>query len=116
VSLLIISTVPSISTLTIRGDIKALRDKAEKDNVPPLERGSSSACRRIRTTAGVHREEKEEVGCARPPVPTGTATAPPVTGDAGADDDLLRQMMGGGDGGAAVETGGGSDDDLLKAD
>ena len=117
VSLLIISYVPSISTLTIRGDIKALRDKAEKDNVPPLEAWKLECVQEDPNNPQACTDEEKKKWAAPPPVPTGTATAPPVTGDAGtegADDDLLRAMMGGGDGGAAAETGGGSDDDLLK--
>jgi C4-dicarboxylate transporter DctM subunit len=117
VSLLIISYVPAISTLTIRGDIKALREKAEKDGVPPLEAWKLECVQEDTNNPQACTEDEKKKWAAPPPVPTGTATAPPVAGDAGggsADEDLLNAMMGGGDGGAAAETGGGSDDDLLK--
>jgi hypothetical protein len=116
VSLLIISYVPAISTLTIRGDIKALRDKAAADNLPPTEAWKLECVQEDPSNPQACTDEEKQKWAA-PPIPSGTATAPPVTDDAGsgsADDDLLNAMMGGGDGGAAAETGN-PDDDLLNA-
>ena len=117
-SLLIISYVPSISTLTIKGDIKAARDRAEKDGVAPTEAWKLECVQEDPNNPKACTDEEKKKWETPPPVPTGTVTAPPVTEDAGgggADDELLKAMMGGGDGGAAAETGaGGTDEELLQ--
>ncbi len=114
-ALLLISYVPSISTLTIRSTIQAVRDKAIAENVPPTEAWKLECVQEDPNNPQPCTEE-ERIKYANP-VPTtpptvDTSNPPPPTEDGG-DDDLLKMMMGGGDGGGG---GGGdqTDDDLLK--
>ena len=117
VSLLIISYVPAISTLTIRGDIKAARDKAEKDGVAPTEAWKLECVQEDPNNPQACTDAEKKKWAEPAPSAIGTVTTP--TGDAGGggvdDNDLLRAMAGGGDGGVATEAGGNADDDLLNA-
>ena len=113
-ALLLISYVPSISTLTIRSTIAAAREKAEKDGVPPTEAWKLECVQEDpNNPQPCTEEEKKKYAEPAPTTPptVDTSTPPPSTGDGG-DDDLLRQMMGGGSPDAG--SGGTSDDDLLR--
>ncbi len=115
-SLLIISYVPSISTLMIRSDIAAARAKSAKLNAPPADAWKLECVQEDPNNPMPCTEEE------RKKYPNGQATLPDTlvveTPDAGAQDggdagqdDLLAQMLGAGtDGGAAAGDGG---DDLF---
>lgn len=115
-ALLLISYVPSISTLTIRSTIQAVRDKAIADGVPPTEAWKLE-CVQEDPNNPLPCTEEERVKYAAPPPttpPTVDTSTPPPPSEDGGDDDLLKMMMGGGDGGAGGGGGGQTDDDLLK--
>ena len=116
VSLLIISYVPAISTLTIRGDIKALRDKAAADNLPPTEAWKLECVQEDPSNPQACTDEEKVKWATPAPTAIGTVTPPPGddAGGSGDDNDLLNAMRGG-DGGAAADAAGNSDDDLLNA-
>lgn len=113
-SLVIISYVPQISSLTIRGDIKAIRAEADKGGYAPTEAWKLE-CVQADPNNPQPCTEEEEKKWAAAPVPTDTA--PAETGDAGAgseEDELLKAMMGvGTDAGTTEQPM--SDEDLLKA-
>jgi tripartite ATP-independent transporter DctM subunit len=116
-ALLLISYVPSISTLTIRSTIAAAREKAEKDGVPPTEAWKLECVQEDpNNPQPCTEEERKKYAEPAPTTPptVDTTNPPPPAGDGGEDDDLLKMMMGG-DGGSGSNGGGEqSDDDLLK--
>jgi tripartite ATP-independent transporter DctM subunit len=119
-SLLVISYVPSISTLTIRADIASARAKAAKLNAPPADAWKLECVQDDPNNPKPCTEEEQKkypqgqntvlVGEDKKP-DAGESVA--TTGDGGTDD-LLNQMLGAGlDGGGAaaeVDAGGGTDD------
>jgi len=116
-SLLIISYVPSISTLTIRHEIAAARAKAEKMKVPPADAWKLECVQNDPNNPMPCTEEemkKYPQGQATiidQPVVTETPDAGESAGTEGdGGDDLLQQMMGAGEDGGAAEAGGGGDD------
>lgn len=122
ISLMVISYVPSISSVMVRGKIEALREKALKNGEPPREAWllqcvqedtlNPQPCTPEDIAKWPGGKPPEEAH-AEPDTP-----APAASGDApsGDDEDLLKQMMGGGgdDAGASSSGGGNSDEDLLK--
>ncbi|MEO8799556.1 MAG: hypothetical protein ABI551_16810, partial [Polyangiaceae bacterium] len=126
IALLLVSYVPILSDITIRGDISAARAQAEKSHVPPREAWLMECVQEDTTNPQPcsDADKKRWPKGQEPQSDDNGAIAPTVddAADAGGgegDDDeaLLRMMAGGGDGGAAPEpTNGGvkSDDELLK--
>ena len=118
-SLLLISYVPSISTLTIREDIAKVRARAAKLNAPPADAWKLECVQDDPNNPmpGTDEERKKYPNGQATPVETAEVpTTPPDAvaapeGDGG-DQDLLQQMLGAGaeDAGAAAEAGGGGDD------
>ena len=125
-SLLLISYVPSISTLTIREDIAKVRARAAKLGAPPsdawkLECVQDDPNNPLPCT---DEERKKYPNGQATPVETAEVPAPPPDAGAategdGGDQDLLQQMLGAGaaDAGAAAEAGGGDDlfNELMNA-
>ena len=121
-SLLLISYVPSISNVMVRGKIEALREKAINNGDPPREAWLLECVQEDTLNPQPCTPEdraKWPDGKAPEPEPEPNTDTPPDTNGAepsGEDDDLLKQMMGGGDedAGGSSSSGGSSDDDLLK--
>jgi C4-dicarboxylate transporter DctM subunit len=121
-SLLLISYVPSISTLTIRSDIAKVRARAAKLGAPPADAWKLECVQDDPNNPMPCTDEERKKypnGQATPietaPVPT---TEAPDAGEAaagdGGDQDLLQQMLGAGaedaGAGAAGDAGAGTDD------
>ncbi len=125
-ALLLVSYVPALSGLTVRGDIVAKRAAAAKLNIPPREAWILECVQEDNSNPQPCTDEDKKKW------PGGQMTQPTVdeqkpeedAGTGNPDDDALLKAMagGGGDGGAGGDNGGSgdnggtpSDDDLLKA-
>ncbi|MEO8876784.1 MAG: TRAP transporter large permease [Polyangiaceae bacterium] len=120
-ALVLVSYIPWLSNVTIRGDIAKARAISEKNHAPPREAWLME-CVQEDTTNPQPCTEADKKAWPKGQAPEDTTT--PVVDevvDAGAEpddsDDALLKMMAGGDSGAATPDNGGaqSDDDLLKA-
>ena len=124
-ALIMVSYIPFLSDITIRGDIAKARAAAEQNHAPPREAWLMECVQEDTTNPlPCSAEDKKRWPNGQEPT-TEDTTGMAADQDAGAgedagessDDDALLQMMAGGDGGAAPsgDNGGGtSDDDLLK--
>jgi tripartite ATP-independent transporter DctM subunit len=120
-ALLIISYVPSISSLTVQGRIAREREAAEKKGEPPREAWLLECVQedRLNPKPCTPEDEKRFPDGRLPTVddtPSADAGAAAVP-DGGADDDsddLMNAMMGGDGGAKAKSDGGDSEDDLLQ--
>ncbi len=137
-ALLIISYVPSISNVMIRGDIAKVRAKATAMKAAPTDAWKLECvqddpnnpqactfeeCRQFSATPDDCRCRffPDEAACKIPPSakpPAAVASAKPAAVDAGAasdDDALMREMMGAGlDSGALPDASGPTDEDLFR--
>ncbi len=122
VALLVISYVPGISSLMVRGRIAEEREKAEKKGDPPREAWLLECVQEDRLNPKPCTKEDEakypdgKLPQAATPDPAADAGPEPDAGTSGDDDDLLK-MMAAGDGGTAPSKEAGSaesDDDLMK--
>ncbi|HSQ67756.1 MAG TPA: TRAP transporter large permease [Polyangiaceae bacterium] len=125
-SLLLISYVPSISTLTIREDIAKVRARAAKLGAPPSDAWKLECVQDDPNNPLPCTDEERKKYPNGQATPVETAEVPATPPDAGAategdggDQDLLQQMLGAGaaDAGAATEAGGGDDlfNELMNA-
>ncbi|MGH7283768.1 MAG: TRAP transporter large permease subunit, partial [Polyangiaceae bacterium] len=121
-ALILVSYVPFLSDVTIRGDIARARAAAEQNHAPPRESWLMECVQEDTTNPLPCTDaDKKRWPNGQEATTEDNTTAPVAEEDAGtgdnAADDALLQMMAGGDGGAATngDNGGGtSDDDLLK--
>ena len=114
-SLVIISYVPQISSLTIRGDIKAIRAEADKGGYAPTEAWKLE-CVQADTSNPLPCSDADKLKYPKGQMPELAATAAPVV-DAGpstSEDEELEALIRGGEAGAAPKapTGQESDEDL----
>jgi hypothetical protein len=115
-SLLIISYVPSISTLTIHKEIAAARAKAVKLNAPPSDAWKLECVQDDPNNPMPCTEEErkkypqgQNTVIEQPVVVVDAGATEPSTGDGG-DDDLMKAMMGAGSDAGAAPSEGGADD------
>ncbi|WXB20302.1 TRAP transporter large permease [Pendulispora albinea] len=109
-ALVMVSYIPVLSDVTIRGDIRAARETAARVNSPPREAWLLECVQEDRTNPLPCTEEERRKWpggqVAAPVATTPEAQAPAPTAEAGEDAEdaeLLRQMMGGGgDGGSGA--------------
>lgn len=126
VALLLVSYMPILSDITIRGDISAARAQAEKNHVPPREAWLMECVQEDTTNPQPCSEadkkrwpkgQEPQSDDSNDAVPTVDDAADAGGGEGDDDEALLKMMAGGDDGGDAPEpTNGGakSDDELLK--
>ncbi len=115
IGLVMIMTVPKLSTIAVEGDIAQAKAKAAKFHEPPREAFLLECVQEDRNNPlPCTPEEKAKWGKGATPV----ATQPEPSSSAGAagaggssDDDLMKQMMGEGGAGGSAD---GTDDDLMK--
>jgi hypothetical protein len=120
-ALILVSYIPFLSNVTVRGDIAKARALAEKNHAPPRESWLMECVQEDTTNPQpCTDEDKKRWPKGQEPEDTTTPVANEVP-DAGAapddSDDALLKMMAGDDAGSAppANSGAESDDDLLKA-
>jgi C4-dicarboxylate transporter DctM subunit len=114
VSLLIISYVPSISTVMIRSDIAAVREKAKKLNAPPADAWKLECVQKdFDNPLPCTKEEQDRYPNGQNTPPDFLAIETPDAGGADAGDageaDLFAQMLGAGTDASAAGDGGEGD-------
>ena len=118
VGLVIIMTMPKLSTVAVEGDIARAKAKAAKYHEPPREAFLLECVQEDRNNPlPCTPEEKKQWG--KGATPTAAPTAAPsaaggAAGEGSSDDDLMNQMMGEGGAGGAPGPGDGTDQDLMN--
>ncbi|MCA9591996.1 MAG: TRAP transporter large permease [Myxococcales bacterium] len=113
VGLVLLMTIPKLSTIAVEGDIAAARAKAEKYGEPPREAWLMECVQEDRNNPLPCSEaDKKKWGAGATIDQAGTAPDVPED-DTGSDDDLLDKMMGEGGAGGEQKGSGDTDDDLL---
>jgi C4-dicarboxylate transporter DctM subunit len=120
-ALVLVSYIPAISNVLVRGDIAAARAKAAKEGSVPAEAWKMECVQAGDKPMPCTEEEKKlypggEAPAAAIPSAEPNQAAAPSTAEPSEDDEVLKAMLGGGDAGKADGAGGSgveSEDDLL---
>ncbi|MEZ4221255.1 MAG: TRAP transporter large permease [Polyangiaceae bacterium] len=118
VGLVMLMTIPKLSTVAVEGDIAAARAKAEKFGEPPRDAWMMECVQEDRNNPlPCTAEDKAKWGASKDvgAAPTPDTPEPDATADDDdSDDDLLDSMLGDGGDGDEKKKDDGTDDDLLE--